>query len=339
MKSIVSPVSGWVLLFMVIVSPLFEGVLGQNTASPPPVVKAEFVSELSLPGQNNQLLRPSAIHIDRQFNEVLISDPGHNRIVIFDNKGIYRFEFSGGENFSTPGDLVVDSEGQIYVVGTTREGRRLFVFDFDGLFLHELELFTPQDSRVAIGSLAIDEQDELVVYDPRRHVIVRFNTTGEFVTEFHLFPELSERTLNEMIVGKVTAEQGKLLLPVPTLGKVYVYSRDGDLIKVLGYSGSRAGEMTFPVKALFTPDSSMLVLDKHRHNVLCFNQNYDFIGEFGGRGFNPGWFYHPTLLAIDAEEQIYIGQVFANRIQICQFPEEISNRRPTTTTNSSSEIN
>ena len=329
----------WAFIALLIISFQPAEALAQDNNAVVMAVKAEFVREFSLPGQSNQLLRPSAIHIDRKFNEVLISDPGHNRIVIFDDNGVYRFEFSGGEIFSTPGDLVVDSEGQIYVVGSTREGRRLFVFDFDGLFLHELELFSPQESRVAIGSIAINEQDELVIHDSRRQTIVKFNTNGEFVSEFHLFTELSERTLNELIVGRVTAEQGKFLLPVPTLGKIYIYSSDGALIKILGYSGSRTGEMTFPIRAVLTPDSSILVLDKHRHNVLCFNRNYDFIGEFGGRGFNPGWFYHPTLLAIDAEEQIYVGQVFANRIQICHLPEEISSRRDTTTTNSSSEIN
>ncbi|MDH4035825.1 MAG: hypothetical protein OEV80_18690, partial [candidate division Zixibacteria bacterium] len=45
--------------------------------------------------------------------------------------------------------------------------------------------------------------------------------------------------------------------------------------------------------------------------------------EFGGRGNNPGWFYHPTLLDVDQLGLVYIGQIFQNKIQVCRTPEFI----------------
>lgn len=321
-----SPLTHLILLALMITSLLPARTRGQDSSNLL-AVKAEFVREFSLPGRNNQLLRPAAIHIDRKFNEVLVSDPGHNRIVIFDDNGVYRFEFSGGEVFSTPGDLGVDSEGQIYVVGSTRAGKRLFVFDFDGIYLQELELFTSDGKRVDIGSMTLSEQDELFVYNANQPGITVFSPDGELLREIALFEELSERTLNEMIAGTLTAAQGKLFLPLPSMGMVNLYSFEGEFLQSVGYKGSRVGEMSFPVRAALTPDGLLLVLDKHRHNVLCFDQNYQFIGEFGGRGFNPGWFYHPNLLDVDAGGQIYVGQIFSNRIQVCHLPQVISDRR------------
>jgi hypothetical protein len=70
-------------------------------------------------------------------------------------------------------------------------------------------------------------------------------------------------------------------------------------------------------------DGTILVLDKHRFNVLCFNRWGKFLGEFGGRGTSPGWFYFPSLLGVDSSDQVYIGQVFLNRVQTCAIPEVI----------------
>jgi hypothetical protein len=66
------------------------------------------------------------------------------------------------------------------------------------------------------------------------------------------------------------------------------------------------------------------VLDKHRFATVCFNGEGRFLGEFGGQGTAPGWFYHPTWIAVDGADRAYIGQIFQNRIQVCAVPASIS---------------
>ena len=64
----------------------------------------------------------------------------------------------------------------------------------------------------------------------------------------------------------------------------------------------------------------MLILDKNRFNVACFTREGRFLGEFGGKGFSPGWFFQPSLLAIPTPDQVVVGQIFQNKIQICTLP-------------------
>ncbi len=76
---------------------------------------AEFVRFLTLPGEGNHFLRPRTA-LDHHHDELMVVDPGHNRVVIFDPNGTYRFEIAGGERFSMPFDVAVDSEGFIHIL-------------------------------------------------------------------------------------------------------------------------------------------------------------------------------------------------------------------------------
>jgi hypothetical protein len=66
-----------------------------------------------------------------------------------------------------------------------------------------------------------------------------------------------------------------------------------------------------------------MVLDKHRYNVVCFTIDGQFLGEFGGMGFRPGWFYHPNSFAIDNVGRCYISQIYLNLVQVCDLPKFI----------------
>ncbi len=74
-------------------------------------VPAEFLRNISIPGQGDQILRPSALHDDRFHDEILIGDPGHNRLVIFTAAGAYKFEFTLNETMTSPRDIATDSQG------------------------------------------------------------------------------------------------------------------------------------------------------------------------------------------------------------------------------------
>lgn len=295
----------------------------------PQSVPAEYVRDLKTPGRSNQILRPSAIYVDRQFNETLVADPGHNRIAIFDSSGVFRFEFSGAGHFSTPVDLAVDEEGRIWVLGTTKEGRRLFVFDFDGLFLQEVPLPESIDSReTAFGSFDISPSGELFLLDEIGFRGVVLDRDGATRRSFNLLTSMDEDVRRRQVLGKLRIQRDKILIPCGSLGRVYIDNLDGTQLRSVGYKGTSIGELNFPVAAVLTDNDLLLVLDKHRFNVVCFDLEGKFRGEFGGRGNNPGWFYHPTLLDVDQRGLVYIGQIFQNRIQVCRIPDFILKPNP-----------
>ncbi len=305
-------------------------VVAQGFAQPS--IPAEFLRFLSPPGEGNGLLRPSCLTVDRAHGEILIGDSGHHRVVIFDTAGVYRFEFSGDEHFGFPVDLAVEPEGTILLLGSTKQGTRLLRFDFDGLFLGPVGI--DADLLASVRHFDLDEEGRiyLLLQDRDRSGISIHRSDGTPVRGFPVVGEESEDP-GELIFGDLKVRGGRIYLPVSSEARVKVFDNEGRLVKVLGSVGSTPGHFAFPVAVDVTTDGTILVLDRHRFNVLCFNKWGKFLGEFGGRGQNPGWFYFPSLLGVDDSDQVYIGQVFLNRVQACAIPEVI---RPSTSRNASS---
>ncbi|MCA9727733.1 MAG: hypothetical protein KC729_08615 [Candidatus Eisenbacteria bacterium] len=318
---------GTVALILVATIAPTSSVIAQETAAPPVLgpraVRAELLQEIQLPGTDH-FLRPSALFADRNAHEILIGDQGHNRVVILDENGTYRGEFYGQDRFTSPQDLVVEPDGTIDVLAGTREGLRILHYDFDGRFLNERALGTTPDGReVQPGALAIDSQGRLYVRDrvwPQ--VCVYRDGTLERVIEFA--GDVPDDRLVEVGAGRITIAHDLLYIPVSTLGTVKVFDLDGRLLRAMGDLGSTPGQLALPVDVAVTGDGLVLVLDQNRFNVVCYSAEGAFLGEFGGKGISPGWFYRPSLLAIDSGNRVYVGQVYANRLQICRIPDFIA---------------
>jgi DNA-binding beta-propeller fold protein YncE len=287
----------------------------------PLAVPASVVRELTPPGTANGFLRPEGVFVDNKFDEVYVSDVGHNRIIVFDTSGLYKFEFSGNDIFGTPGDVVVDSLGFIYVIGS---GNSIYLFDYDGLYLRELQLSgLPQGLTLNINHLTIDESDNLYIIDGTKAIIFIFDTQGTLRQQFSVLTDVSEKERREATFGAPRIFAGSIYLPVSTFGTVYVYDLSGNFVRNIGGEGTDIGTLNFPVDVAVSPDSVVMVLDKHRYNVVCFTIDGQFLGEFGGMGFRPGWFYHPNSFAIDNVGRCYISQIYLNLVQVCDLPKFI----------------
>jgi hypothetical protein len=165
----------------------------------PLAVPASVVRELTPPGTANGFLRPEGVFVDNKFDEVYVSDVGHNRIIVFDTSGLYKFEFSGNDIFGTPGDVVVDSLGFIYVIGS---GNSIYLFDYDGLYLRELQLSgLPQGLTLNINHLTIDESDNLYIIDGTKAIIFIFDTQGTLRQQFSVLTDVSEKERREATFG------------------------------------------------------------------------------------------------------------------------------------------
>jgi DNA-binding beta-propeller fold protein YncE len=294
-------------------------------------VPASVVRELTPPGTANGFLRPEGIFVDNRFGEVYVSDPGHNRIVAFDTSGLYKFEFSCSDILGTPGDVVVDSRGFIYVLGSTGSGKGIYLFDYDGLYLRELRLSgLPQGVAVNISHLTIDESDHLYVVDETNAIVFSFDTKGTLRQQFPVLTDVPEKQRQEATFGSPRIAAGSIYLPVSTFGTVYVYDLDGNFIRHIGDEGTDIGTLNFPVDVAIA-DSVVMVLDKHRYNVVCFTIDGQFLGEFGGMGFRQGWFYHPNSFAVDNLGRCYISQIFLNLVQVCDLPKSIIEKAKSST--------
>lgn len=317
-------VANMAIVFLFIVIFFTSMVASQGSRDAAMSRPAEYLGKLATPGKSNQIVRPSAIYIDKNFDEVFVCDPGHNRIVIFDLDGNFRFEFSGGSYFSTPVSVAVDTKGFVWVLGSTRLGRQLFVFDFDGVYVRNFPIEVAGESEdTQIGNFVLDAADNIYLLDHASARIISFEPSGTFRYAFEVFDDRDKIEKWELVLGALSIDHDRLFIPSGRLGVVKIYDLKGNQLASLGRKGNQIGQLNFPVAVAVSRDGIIMVLDKHRFNVVCFSPERQFIGEFGGKGISPGWFYHPTLLAVDDQNRAIIGQIFNNKIQLCRIPDFI----------------
>jgi hypothetical protein len=308
--------SRWAVIVLCAVSAFRPAVVrGDDRAVP-----AQLIYQMSLPGKGDHFLRPGRIAVDRGQNEIYIADQGNARIVILDQNGVFKFGFSVAEQCGTPLDIAVNSRGEILVLGSGRGGRGVFVFDFDGLYTR---MISPAEDAAAgeIISLAVDDRDRVYLLSAGG-TVSRYGSDGGREVSFRVGPDADSTSGGEIFFGSLSiTDGGEIYVPASSVGTVYRYDVDGRLQGTIGHPGTDMGELSFPVAAVTTEDGLILVLDKHRYTVICFRRDGKFLGEFGGKGIHAGWFYHPTWLAIDDSDRVYVGQIFGNRIQVCRVPE------------------
>lgn len=303
-------------------------------------VPAKLEAVFQMPGYGNQLLRPSRIHVDNKYNEIFVADRGTNRILIFTENGILKYEIYAVDLFGSPVDYTVDTEGKIFIIGTTTDGYGLFSFDFDGVLLRKVLIKDILPDAQKINSISVDEQGNLYLIDKKLLNIIVLDQQFNKLRDFPLTINYESSTEEELVIGDISIFGQSIYVPVSTLGSVQIYHTNGKLIRDFGIKGVMVGQLTFPVSVAVTKEQVICVLDKIRFMTLCFTQDGQFLGEFGGKGFRAGWFYHPSWLAADDKGNVYIGQTFNNLVQKCKIPafifqraEKLSTEKNETTAN------
>ncbi len=315
------------LLSLVVASVLLLCATLSAQGKPELSIPAVFQIDLNLPGEGNHFLRPARIFVDRAFHEVYVCDPGNARILIFNEHGVFQYEFSVTEHMGAPLDVVVTSDGYIIVLGSTRQGMQLMKFDFDGLYLGS---FAADDANLkkleGTSSIAIDDQNRVYALIHSRGQVVRCSRDGRVETEFLIEPNVEAGRESEMTYGSMYYSGGYLYVPVANYGAVNRLTPDGKVVGRIGIKGTLVGQLNFPISVSVSTGGIITVLDKHRFNVVCYDEKGRFLAEFGGKGTHAGWFYHPTWIAIDALNQVYVGQIFDNRVQVLSIPDLIYRR-------------
>lgn len=311
------------ILLALLITANAENISASELSSP-----AVFVEMLQLPGEGNQLLKPSELYFDYNFDELYVLDKGHNRILIFDSLGNYRFEFFSEGRFSAPTDIAVDSKGFIYILANDGPVSTIFKYDFDGLFISAIDFSSiSKNNNYIIRNITIDENDHLFIYEHHSKNIFELSENGELITQFAILGNDRKINRDELIIGSIYASDDHIYIPFSNLGSVYKFSKSGELVAVFGTKGSLPGQFSFPQSITINKDLGMLfVVDKHRFIVSCYTLEGKFLGEFGGKGFREGWFYYPTMLAADDLGNIYVGQLFNNMVQKCAIPEWIMSK-------------
>lgn len=300
------------------------------------IYNSEFYPILSL-GKGRGAFAPQGGFVDRQGQLYLCQSSFQGkpaRLTIFNAaffpvREIFFNGLGGVESFQ-PAKVAVSQDGVIYLAGENSRG--VLVLDNDGNFLRWLR---PEDR--VFGTQAIKEALAAKKRDAEKAAAVasgaEVDETDDDPEVFapyadipaELLPKTEQEATQEEKLGiapviikdLVIDSEGHIYLLSEETSKVYVYSANEELLFSFGRKGGAFGKMSRPRgMAVDEKKKCVYIVDYMRHTILIFDLAGKFMYEFGGMGWSPGWFNYPTDIALNRNGDLYIADLFNNRVQV-----------------------
>jgi uncharacterized protein YijF (DUF1287 family)/sugar lactone lactonase YvrE len=287
-------------------------------AQPPGSIPPLYTQRLRMPVRGDDFAQPRAVVADLHTGEVFVCDSLGNRVVIFDERGRFRYQIRGGSTFQSPIDLAVDPEGYLFVLSQVSVGVTLL--DFDGRFIRRVSLTgLPEDvESPRFSSLAISPSGEsLYMMDPENDRLWITNRDGAIQGSIDMTVGRPQEEIDQLRYGHIDVYADTLLVPIPTDGMVHLFDLEGRAKGTIGAQGSAECQTMFPAAAALDDQGRVIILDQQRALFMtwdlargvCLSEHYGF-------GNAPGAFYQPSDLALDAAGRLYVSQGFEGRVQV-----------------------
>ena len=99
------------------------------------------------------------------------------------------------------------------------------------------------------------------------------------------------------------------------VSKLQKFTSSGELIKCIGWRGSKEGEFDDPL-GVTIHSNQVYVCDTDNHRIQVFDLDLNFIGSIGSRGSGRGEFDRPFDVAFDSTGNMYVVEYSNNRVQV-----------------------
>lgn len=252
----------------------------------------------------------SRLTVDRKHNEIYVLY--QNLVRVFNESGMEIYRFGDDLDVGQIADVAVDQDGDILLLVYKDSQWEIVRCNYRGELKSRITLrglpagltdFSPNRMAYQDGSFYLVSAMGL------KAVIA--DRDGNFRKGFDLFPlfELQERDRgNVEIIGFNVDADGNILMTVPVLFRAYVLSAEG---KITSFGRPGSGPGRFNIAAGIARDSkgNYLVVDKLKSAVIVFDKNFNFLTEFGYRGYKPGNLIYPDEVVVDSGDRLYVTQM------------------------------
>jgi len=174
----------------------------------------------------------------------------------------------------------------------------------------------------------------IYVADSGNNRIEKFSPDGSFVASFGTYASILESEAPGGTMSQpwdvAVAEDGSIFVADTFNHRIQKLNADGRFIKMWGIfaQGEDAQSMWGPRAIELDKNGNLLVTDTGNKRVLVFDQNLNFITQFGGAGFEAGEFDEPVGIAISQDGKIVVADTWNRRVQVFESDESGLNYTP-----------
>jgi hypothetical protein len=141
-------------------------------------------------------------------------------------------------------------------------------------------------------------------------LVVVADANGVFKEVYDILPllELEEKEKEgAMMEGFSIDKEGNFLFTVPPLFRAYKISPDRK-VSYFGKPGGAPGRFNIVAGIVTDSRGNILVVDKLKCSVMVYDKNFNFLNQFGSRGWKSGFLIAPEDIVIDSRDRVYITQ-------------------------------
>jgi hypothetical protein len=252
----------------------------------------------------------SRLAVDLKHNEIYVLY--QNMVRVFNQSGMEIYRFGDDLEIGQIVDVAVDQDGDILLLVYKDSRWEIVRCNYRGEPKSRVTLkgqprsfadFSPNRMLFQNGNLYLASTGGLKA--------VVADQDGNFKKGFDLFSlfELEEKDRgNVEISGFNVDRDGNMLMTVPVLFRAYLLSSEG---RITSFGRPGGGPGRFNIAAGIARDSkgNYLVVDKLKSAVLVFDKSFNFLTEFGYRGYKPGNLIYPEEVVVDGADRLYVTQM------------------------------
>jgi 6-bladed beta-propeller protein len=260
------------------------------------------------------LLNWSRVMADKKRNEIYAVY--QNRVSVFNESGMEIYHFGDDFDLGQIVDVAVDEEGDILLLAYKESRGEIIRCNYRGEPKSTIELRNiPND----LNPLFSNFSPNRIVYQGGNIYLASLSglkvlvtdREGNFSRAYDIFPLLDLQDMergNLEIVGFSVDGDGNILMTIPVLFSAYILSPEGQ-INPFGKPGSAPGKFNIVAGIARDNMGNYLVVDRLKAAVMVFDKSFNFVTQFGTRGYKPGNLIFPEDIALDDGQRVYVTQM------------------------------
>jgi DNA-binding beta-propeller fold protein YncE len=266
---------------------------------------------------------PEGVAVD-DLGRVFVADTGNNRILRFDQAGIFLGEFGGfgfePDRFDKPRDLVINRSLSLWVLDG--ENARVVKYDLEGRLIGvgvDFESGQAQGllGRVLPGGLAGEPGGFLYLTDTAGDRLITLNPLGGGVNVLGGYGSQPGRFRHP--TGVTVSGKGTILVGDGGNGRVQALDSFGSFLRAWPLVGGEQREDR--VAVCWLPGARLAIAERDSSRLTVMSQDGHLLARLDARGSGRAQLDHPSALAADQLGRLYVADTENHRVQVFRLVE------------------